>query len=85
MAVVKKTKALIDAEKRIVELEKQLKDTTATKESFYKQYSEVKEVIDGLHQVLDELGLPGWKDDNKYYRLPLTVRLFSWAMKLAGK
>lgn len=85
MAVVKKTKALLDAEKRIVELEKQLKSETGVKEMWYKENQELKSVVDGIHEILDDLGIKGFKDDQKYYRIPLAVRLFSWAMKLNNK
>lgn len=81
---VRKPKALLDAEKRIVELETKLKSETSTKDLWYKKQQEQEAVINGLHEVLDDLGIRGWKDEsNKYQRLHLSVRLFSWAMKLA--
>ena len=85
MATVKKTKALLDAEKRIVELEKQLASEKQSKDNFYKMYNEQNQTIDGIHDILDDLGIKGFKDDQKYYRIPLAVRLFSWAMKLNAK
>jgi len=86
MATVKKTKALLDAEKRIVELEKQVQSEKASKDSIYKGYNEQNQIIEGIHEILDDLGIRGWKDEtNRYQRLPLPVRLFSWAMKLNKK
>lgn len=85
MATVKKTKALLDAEKKIVELENKLKTETSLKDSWYKQMTEAKEELDGMHLILDDLGIKGYKDEGKYYRIPLSVRLFSWAMRLQTK
>ena len=80
--VVKNQRQLIqEQEIKITELEKQLKQQTEYKDMYYKQYNEEKAITDGLHEVLDDLGIRGWKDDNKYYRIPLTVRLFSWALQ----
>ena len=85
MATVKKTKALLDAEKRIAELEKQVQSEKSVKESWYKENQSMKEVIDGIHEILDDLGIKGYKDAQNYYRIPLSVRLFAWAMKLNKK
>lgn len=79
----RKPKILLDAEKKIVQLEKELESEKRIREMYQKQNSEKDEIINGIHDVLDDLGIRGWKDDNKYNRLPITVRLFSWAMKLA--
>jgi hypothetical protein len=81
----RKPKALLDAEKRIIELEKKLEDSKRTENDWYKRYQEQSSITEGLHTVLDELGIKGYKGDNQYERLPLTVRLFAWAIKLAGK
>ena len=85
MATVRKPAALVAAEKRIVELEKKLKDAETKENDWYKRYQEQSSITDGIHEVLDELGIKGYKGENQYQRLPLTVRLFAWAMKLAGK
>ena len=85
MATAKKPRALIEAEKRIVELEQKLTNETAAKEVWYKQAQEAKANLDGVHDVLDDLGIRRFKDDNKYYELPLAVRLFAWSMKMATK
>lgn len=81
MATNKKPKALIDAEKKIAELEKQVADIRKEKETWYKCYADEKAVTDGLHDVLDDLGVRGYRDENKYTRIPLSVRLFAWALK----
>lgn len=86
MATARKTKALLDAEKKIADLEKKLESANQSKDTWYKQYNEQNQIIDGIHEILDDLGIKGWKDEqNKYQRLPLSVRLFSWAMKLNQK
>jgi hypothetical protein len=85
MATVRKPAALVAAEKRIVELEKKLAEAQTKENDWFKRYQEQSAVVDGLHEVLDELGIKGFKGDNQYQRLPLPVRLFAWAMKLAGK
>ena len=79
----RKPKALVDAEKKIAELEKNLKYANDVKDSYYKTNQDLTAVVDGIHDVLDDLGIRGYKDENKYTRLPLAVRLFSWSMKLA--
>lgn len=78
MSAPRKPKALLDAEKRIITLEKEL-------EAGYKSHSEQKEIIDGIHDLLDALGIKGWKDDSHYYRIPLTVRLMAWVMSSVKK
>ena len=75
-------KVIAEQTAKIAELEKSLKEQTSYKDLYYKQYNEEKAITDGLHEVLDDLGIRGFKDDNKYYRIPLTVRLFSWALQL---
>jgi len=85
MEKARKPKALLDAEKKIVEIEKQLAEKTKDSDRWYKSYVEEKAVTDGLHEVLDDLGIRGYRDENKYNRLPMSVRLFSWAMSLAAK
>ena len=79
--VTRKTKAHLEAEKRIVELEKQLKDMTSSKETWYKSWQEQDSIVNGLHDVLDDLGVRRFRDESKYNQLPLSVRLFAWAMK----
>jgi hypothetical protein len=81
MATSKKPKALIDAEKKIVDLEARLANSEKQKDSWCKSYQEEKAITDGLHDVLDDLGIRGYRDDNKYNRIPLPVRLFAWALK----
>jgi hypothetical protein len=85
MSTQRKPKALIDAEKKIVELEAKLKQETSYREMYSKMHTESQAVVDGLHEVLDDLGIRGYKDENKNYRLSLSVRLFAWAMSLANK
>jgi hypothetical protein len=86
--VTRKPKALIEAEKRIADLESKLKSMESSKDLYYKMNQEKDSIIEGIHDVLDELGIKGYKGDEAYkasqYRIPLAVRLFSWAMKLAG-
>lgn len=81
----RKPKALLDAEKRIKELEAQLASEKASKDMWYKEANENTTIIDGIHEILDDLGIRGYKDENKYQRIPLTVRLFAWAMKAHEK
>ena len=85
MATARKPKALLDAEKRIATLEKELATITSHKDMYYKKSQEQDEIINGIHEVLDDLGIRGYKDESKYHRLPLTVRLFAWAMQMAGR
>ena len=85
MATTRKPKGQLDAEKKIVELEKELKSEKSIKDIYYKKSQDQEEIINGIHEVLDDLGIRGYRDDNKYHRVPLTVRLFAWAMKMAGK
>jgi outer membrane protein assembly factor BamD (BamD/ComL family) len=85
MATARKPKGQLDAEKKIVELEKQLAQVTSHKDMYYKKNQEQDEIINGIHEVLDDLGVRGYRDDNKYHRVPLTVRLFAWAMQMTGK
>ena len=82
----RKPKALLDAEKEIERLTKELANTTATKDMWYKQNQENTAVIDGIHEVLTDMGIREYKDETqRYNRLPIAVRLFSWAMSLANK
>jgi len=81
----RKPKILLDAEKKIIQLEKELENEKNYHSMYQKQCAEKDEIINGIHDVLDDLGIRVWKDDNKYNRLPITVRLFSWAMKLANE
>lgn len=81
MATNRKPKALLDAEKKIAELEKKVSSVEQTKDMYYKLYNEEKAITDGLHDVLDDLGVRGYRDGNKYTRIPLSVRLFAWALK----
>jgi hypothetical protein len=84
-STTRKPKALIDAEKKIIELEKQLISERSNKDIWYKNYNDQKELIDGFHDILDDLGIRGFRDENKYTRIPLPVRLFAWAMSLNTK
>lgn len=77
---VKKSKVLIEAEARIVELEKQLAQEKSSSQIWYKQNQEKDEIIGGLHDILDDLGVRGYRDENKYTRIALPVRLFAWSM-----
>ena len=77
----RKPKALLDAEKKIVELEAKLKSAESSKDTYWKMYNDVNATVEGIHDILDDLGIRGYRDDNKYNRIPLTVRLFAWAMK----
>ena len=82
----RKPKALVDADKKIVELEAKLKSAESIKDMYAKESRERGQVIDGIHDILDDLGIRGWRDDNDYKndnnRIPLAVRLFAWAMSL---
>ncbi len=80
MPTIKKTKALLDAEKRIKELEDQLKNEKSRSEMWCKSSNEKEEIINGLHDILDDMGIRGYRDGNKYQRIPLAVRLFAWSM-----
>lgn len=76
----RKPAALIAAEKRIAELEQKLKTSESNKDDWYKRYAEVNREVEGIHSVLDTLGIPRKKEDNGYSPdYPLTVRLFAWA------
>lgn len=77
----RKPKALLDAEKKIAELEKKVSSVEQAKDMYYKLYNEEKAITDGLHDVLDDLGVRGYRDENKYARIPLSARLFAWALK----
>jgi hypothetical protein len=81
MATNRKPKSLLDAEKRIIELEQKVAGLGREKDEWYKRYTDEKTITDGLHDVLDDLGIRGYRDDSKYYRIPLSVRLFAWALK----
>lgn len=87
MATNRKPKALLDAEKRISDLESKLKSSESTCEMYRKMSTESNTIIEGLHDILDDLGIKGYKDENhsSYNRLPLAVRLFAWAMKMASE
>ena len=87
MATNRKPKALIDAEKRIKELESSLKSSESTCEMYRKMSSEANATLEGIHDILDDLGVKGYRDENhsSYNRLPLSVRLFAWAMKMASE
>jgi hypothetical protein len=81
MATNRKPKALLDAEKKVSELEKKVESLEKQQSDWHKRYEEEKAITDGLHDVLDDLGIRGYRDENKYARIPLTVRLFAWALK----
>jgi len=85
MATARKPKALIEAEKKIAELEKKLQSESNTKDLWYKSYNEAKVTLDGLHCIIDDLGVRRYKDDDKYNELPMAVRLFSWEMMMSSK
>lgn len=81
----RKPKALIDAEKRIKELEEKLKYAESVKDSYSRQVTGLNTTVEGLHDVLDDLGIRRYKDENnRYQSIPLSVRLFAWAMSLAA-
>jgi hypothetical protein len=84
MSAPRKPKALIDAEKKIAELTEKLAQTEKQQQSWYAVYQEEKKMTDGLHDVLTDLGVREFRDEQKYQRLPLAVRLFAWAMSLAA-
>ncbi len=87
MATNRKPKALLDAEKKISELENKLKSSESTCDMYRKMHGEANTTLEGIHDILDDLGVKGYKDENhsSYNRLPLTVRLFAWAMKMASE
>lgn len=80
MATNRKPKALLDAEKKIVELVNRVETLTKEKDQWYKQWIDMRDIVNGLHDVLDDLGIRRYRDDNKYQELPISVRLFAWAM-----
>lgn len=87
MSGTRKPKALLDAEKKIVELEKKVAEVERQKDMWYKSYNEANTMLEGLHDVLDDLGLRRYRGDQQYqqYQLPISVRLFAWAMKRQSK
>jgi hypothetical protein len=85
MSTTRKPKALIDAEKKIAELEKALANEKQYREMYSKQASESNAIIEGIHDLLTDLGVREFRDENKYQKIPLSVRLFAWAMSLATK
>lgn len=76
----RKPAALIAAEKKITELENQVRSITSTKEMYCNSYNEAKKELDGVHAVLDTLDIPR-KGEGQYNDYPLSVRLFAWAMR----
>jgi hypothetical protein len=68
--------------KKIEELEKQLKNMTDNKDSYYRQWQTAVEEINSVHAALSTLpGLPDKKYKVSEYEtvnLTLTARLFSW-------
>lgn len=86
MAEARKTKAHIEAEKKVTELEKKLSESERMRDYHSKLHTELNTIIEGIHDVLDDLGIKRYRDENnRYQSIPLTVRLFSWAMSLANK
>lgn len=85
MSAPKKPKALVDAEKKIEELEKKLREATNGKDMYWKMYTEEKAISDGIHDILDDLGIRRKREGNQYNDLPLSVRLFAWAMSIHSK
>jgi len=78
----RKPKALLDAEKEIERLKKELAGITSSKDMWYKEAQAKIEELEGLHNILTDLGIREYKDETqRYNRLPLTVRLFAWAMR----
>jgi hypothetical protein len=76
----RKPKALLDAERKIIELEKNLQNAKSQEQTWYKSYTDAKRELDGVHDVLDTLSIPR-KQEGSYQDYPLSVRLFAWAMK----
>ena len=82
----RKPKALLDAEKEIERLKKELASATQSKDLWYKDAQEKGIIIDGIHDVLTDLGIREYKDETqRYNKINLAVRLFAWAMSLANK
>jgi len=65
------------------EVQKKLAATEQTSNNWYKSFASEKEITDGLHDVLDGMGVRRFRDKNEYQTIPLSVRLFSWAMSIA--
>lgn len=71
------------ANDKIAELEKQLKLSNDTRDSWYKQMNEAKDMIEQVHQVLDAVpnSIPRKDNDAESYhrveRTPVT-RLAAW-------
>lgn len=78
---IRKPKALLDAEKRIEQLLKELASEKASKDTWYKQWAELNNELQGIHDILTSMDVREFRDENKYQRLPLSVRLFAWAMQ----
>lgn len=85
MKTTRKPKALIDAEAKIASLEAQL----AQQKTYTKTYQDLHQadeaIINGIHDLLTDLGIREFRDENKYVKIPLPVRLFGWAMSMAAK
>lgn len=82
----RKPKALLDAEKEIERLKKELAGITSSKDMWYKEAQTKIEELEGLHNILTDLGIREYKDETqRYNRLPLTVRLFAWAMRTSER
>lgn len=78
----RKSTALIAAEKRIAELEKELISTKSTSDMWYKAQQELTKEISGIHDILDGLDIPRKKPGESYAPdYTLSVRLFAWATK----
>lgn len=78
---VRKPKAILDLEKQVEKLETDLKSKQSSYEYLSKSHTEMQAELNGLHDILDDLGVRRFRDENKYQSLPLSVRLFAWAMK----
>lgn len=85
MSTVRKPKAVLNLEKQVEQLKKEFANEKSQKDIWYKQYQEAKLEVEGLHDILDDLGIKRFREENKYNQLSLSIRLFSWAMKLAKK
>ena len=70
---------LKNAQARIVELEKQVKDTTNSKDTWYNYYNDSKKVIEELHTLLDTLpNTVPRKNSDGYNEYSPMVRLASY-------
>jgi hypothetical protein len=82
MSTKRKPKIVLDLELKLIEAEKKLKSSADTVTYYQKQDNEKTAIIDSIHDILTDLGIREFRDENKYTKIPLAVRLFSWSLSL---